>query len=163
MRSSPSATTPRAAQSYGINRVRAELTAFGLAGFLAALAGGVFVYHQHGISRSVLETPGNLRVFSIAVIGGLGSIPGALFGAAYQTFLDYSPFTRVPESQYFASGAGLLFILLVFPAGLGGLLYDIRDSLLRRVARRSARSSSRACSPTSACSKRARAARCSRR
>jgi ABC-type branched-subunit amino acid transport system ATPase component/branched-subunit amino acid ABC-type transport system permease component len=126
----------RAAQAYGINRVRAELTAFGLAGFLAALAGGVFVYHQHGISRSVLETPGNLRVFSIAVIGGLGSIPGALFGAAYQTFLDYSPFTRVPESQYFASGAGLLFILLVFPAGLGGLLYDIRDSLLRRVARR---------------------------
>ena len=126
----------RAAQAYGINRVRTELTAFALAGFLAALAGALFFYHQHGMPRSVLETAGNLRIFSIAVIGGLGSIPGALFGAAYQTFLDYSPFTRVPESQYFASGAGLLFILLVFPAGLGGLLYDIRDALLRRVARR---------------------------
>ncbi len=125
----------RSAQSYGINRVRAELTAFALAGFIAAFAGGLYVYHQHGISNTLLDPVHDLRVFSIAVIGGLGSIPGALFGSAYQTFMDFSPFTRVPASQYLASGGGLLFILTIFPAGLGGLLYDVRDAILRWVAR----------------------------
>jgi ABC-type branched-subunit amino acid transport system ATPase component/branched-subunit amino acid ABC-type transport system permease component len=126
----------RGAQSFGINRVRAELTAFALAGFIAAFAGGVLAYHQGRIPSNVLETPPNFRIFSVAVIGGLVSIPGALFGAAYQTLLEFSPLTRVPSTQLFASGVGLLFVLLVFPAGLGGLLYDVRDALLRVVARR---------------------------
>ncbi|MGH2759781.1 MAG: ATP-binding cassette domain-containing protein, partial [Actinomycetota bacterium] len=127
---------PRAAESFGINPLRARLTAFALAGFVAAFAGGVFFYHQHGLSNTVLESPQNLRIFSVAVIGGLGSIPGAIIGAAYQTIIEFSPLTRVPETRLFATGVGVLFILLVFPAGFGGIIYDIRDSLLRWVARR---------------------------
>ena len=88
------------------------------------------------MSNTILEAPNNLRIFSIAVIGGLGSIPGAIIGAAYQTILDFSPLTRVPESRLFASGAGLLIVLSLFPQGLGGLVYDLRDMLLRIVARR---------------------------
>ena len=126
----------RAAQAFGISRVRAELVAFALAGFVAAFAGGILVYHQGRVPSIVLETPGNLTVFSMAVIGGLVSIPGALFGSAYLTILEYSPLTRVPETRLFASGAGVLFILLLLPGGLGGLMYSVRDSLLRFVARR---------------------------
>jgi ABC-type branched-subunit amino acid transport system ATPase component/branched-subunit amino acid ABC-type transport system permease component len=127
---------PRAAQSYGISPVRARLTAFGLAGFIAAFAGGIFFYHQHALSNTVLESPQNLRIFSVAVIGGLGSIPGAVIGAAYQTLIEFSPLTRVPETRLFATGLGVLVILMLFPAGFGGLVYDVRDALLRRVARR---------------------------
>jgi ABC-type branched-subunit amino acid transport system ATPase component/ABC-type branched-subunit amino acid transport system permease subunit len=127
---------PRAAESYGINPIRARLTAFALAGFIAAFAGGVFFYHQHGLSNTVLESQQNLRIFSVAVIGGLGSIPGAIIGAAYQTIVEFSPLSRAPETRLFATGVGVLFILLAFPAGFGGLLYDIRDALLRSVARR---------------------------
>ncbi|MEX2393951.1 MAG: ATP-binding cassette domain-containing protein [Actinomycetota bacterium] len=127
---------PRAAQSYGISPIRLQLTAFGLSGFIAGFAGGVFFYHQHGLSRTFLESTGNLRIFSVAVIGGLGSIPGALFGAAYQTIIEFSPFARAPATRLFASGIGVLIILLVLPGGFGGALYDIRDALLRRVARK---------------------------
>ena len=35
-----------------------------------------------------------------------------------------------------ASGAGILILLMFLPEGLGGILYAIRDGLLRRVARR---------------------------
>jgi ABC-type branched-subunit amino acid transport system ATPase component/ABC-type branched-subunit amino acid transport system permease subunit len=126
----------RAAQSYGVSPIRAQLTAFGLSGFLAAFAGAMYFYHQHDLPEIIRETPANLRIFSVAVIGGLGSIPGALFGAAYQTIIEFSPFARSPETRYFATGVGVLLILIVLPAGLGGLLYDIRDALLRRVARR---------------------------
>jgi hypothetical protein len=31
---------------------------------------------------------------------------------------------------------GLLFVLLIFPSGLGGVLADVRDAALRRVAKR---------------------------
>ena len=125
----------RAAQSYGISPTRARLSAFALSGFIAALAGGVYFFHQHGLSGSLVEAPRNLVVFSMAVIGGLGSIPGALLGAGYLMFLNNSSFTRTPSAQFLGSGVGVLFVLMVLPAGLGGLLYDIRDSVLRRLAR----------------------------
>jgi branched-chain amino acid transport system permease protein len=127
----------RAAQSYGVSPLRARLSAFALSGFIAALAGAVYMFDQHGLNPSspILETPRNLLVFSMAIIGGLGSIPGALLGAAYLTFLNNSSFTRTASAQFLGSGVGVLLVLLVLPGGLGGLVYEIRDNLLRRVAR----------------------------
>ena len=126
----------RAAQAYGINSNAAQLTAFGLAGFIAGLAGALEMYYLHGLSVSFLDAETGVLLFAIAIVGGLGSVPGALLGAAYLTFLDNSPFTASPLSQLFASGVGVLFILMVLPGGLGGLFYDLRDSVLRWVARR---------------------------
>ena len=125
----------RAAQSYGVSPIRARITAFALSGFIAALAGAFFVYHQYDVPRSVTQVESSLVIFSMAVIGGLGSIPGAVLGAAYLTFLDFSPFTRQPLSRLLASGVGVLLILLFVPSGLGGILYNARDAILRRIAR----------------------------
>jgi ABC-type branched-subunit amino acid transport system ATPase component/branched-subunit amino acid ABC-type transport system permease component len=125
----------RAAQSFGVSPIRARITAFALSGFIAAVAGAFFVYHQYDVPRSVTQVESSLVIFSMAVIGGLGSIPGAVLGAGYLTFLDYSPFTRQPLSRLLASGVGMLLILLFVPSGLGGLLYGLRDALLRRIAR----------------------------
>lgn len=126
----------RAAQSYGVSPTRAQLTAFGISGFYAAFAGGLYVFHQHGLSETILQPEQNIRVFQMVVIGGLGSIPGGLIGAAWETLLRYSPATRLPLTQFIASGVGTLMILLFLPGGLGGLAYDLRDGLLRRIARR---------------------------
>ncbi len=125
----------RAAQSYGISPVKAQLTAFAYSGFIAAIAGGLQVFHQHGLTSSVLEAPQSILIFTIAVIGGLASLPGAMLGAALLTFLYYSPLTRLPAVQLLASGVGVLVILLFLPAGLGGLFYDVRDGILRRIAK----------------------------
>src|SRR5581483_4922314 len=50
-------------------------------------------------------------------------------------FVNYSPFTRAQQAKLFASGAGLLLIMLVRPDGLGGGFYAARDALLRRIAK----------------------------
>lgn len=125
----------RAAQSYGVSPVKAQLTAFALSGFIAAVAGAMMAFHQHGLSTTVLEAPQSIVLFTAGVIGGLASLPGALLGAAYLTFLYYSPLTRLPAVQLLASGFGVLVVLLFLPAGLGGLFYDVRDNLLRRIAK----------------------------
>lgn len=125
---------PRAAQAYGINVTKIRLFAFALSGFLAALAGAVFMFHQHRFAQSILRPEFNIRIFSMAVIGGLGSIPGVILAAAYFTTLEF--FISSQRAQLFTSGAGLLFILLVFPGGLGQIIYDLRDAALRRIARR---------------------------
>src|SRR5262249_13186131 len=38
---------PRAAEAYGVNALRTMLVAFAMSGFLAAVAGVLFVHHQH--------------------------------------------------------------------------------------------------------------------
>lgn len=128
---------PRAAESYGVNAVRSMLSAFAFSGFIAAMAGVVFVHHQHALSNSVSGNPfspeASLRVFSIAVIGGLGSIPGAVLGAIYVFSLQYY---MLPEYRFLATGFGLLAILLVLPGGLGAGLAEARDAGLRWVAKR---------------------------
>ncbi len=126
----------RAAQSYGINARFAQLNAFGISGLIAGLAGALEVYYLHGLNGSFLQADAGILLFAIAIVGGLGSVPGALLGAGYLTFLNNSPFTASPLSRLFASGVGVLFILLILPSGLGGLFYDARDAILRVFARR---------------------------
>jgi ABC-type branched-subunit amino acid transport system ATPase component/ABC-type branched-subunit amino acid transport system permease subunit len=124
----------RAAQSFGISPVRAQLTAFAFSGFMAGVAGGLYLFHQRQLSSTIREPAQNLFVFSIGVLGGLGSVGGALLAAGYLYFVNYSPFTRAQQAKLFASGVGLLLIMLVRPDGLGGAFYAMRDTLLRRIA-----------------------------
>jgi branched-chain amino acid transport system permease protein len=126
----------RAAQSYGVDPLKARLTAFAFSGFVAGLGGAAFAFHQHTLPGLTLDVTASISVFSMVVIGGLGSVPGALLGASYYTFLNYSPFTRLPASRLLGSGVGMLLILLFLRAGLGGAMYDLRDAVLRRIAKR---------------------------
>ena len=123
----------RAAQSYGVNAIRTTMAAFALSGFLAAMAGSLYVHQQTGLSADPYLPQRSLELFSMVVIGGLGSLPGALLGAVY---VQGSDFFLPLEWQFLASGAGLLLILLIFPAGLGAVLAELRDMALRRVAKR---------------------------
>ncbi|HEX8803576.1 MAG TPA: ABC transporter permease [Acidimicrobiales bacterium] len=121
----------RAARSYGVNASRTTLAAFALSGFLAAMAGALFVHQQTGLSTDPYLTQRSLDLFSMVVIGGLGSLPGALLGAVYVRGAD---FFLPLDWQFLATGTGLLLVLLLFPSGLGGVLADLRDGALRRVA-----------------------------
>jgi branched-chain amino acid transport system permease protein len=124
----------RAVQAFGVNLVRAKLTAFALSGFFAALMGGLLALHQHSMLGSQLAPENNFRLFSLAVVGGLGSPVGVLAAAALFTGIDY--FVTLPAIKLFTTGAGLLVVLMVFPGGIGGIIYDLRDIALRRFARR---------------------------
>jgi branched-chain amino acid transport system permease protein len=128
---------PRAAEAYGINALRTMLAGFAISGFLAAVAGALYVHHQHNISQDIGNNPfsaeASLRVFSIVVIGGMASVPGAILGAVYVFGMQYY---MLPEWRFLATGFGLLLVLLILPGGLGAGLAEARDGVLRIFARR---------------------------
>jgi branched-chain amino acid transport system permease protein len=122
-----------AAEAVTINTTQAKLTAFIISGALAGFAGGVYVLHQRGLHSDAFGADVSLRLFSMVVIGGLGSLPGAVLGAVYVRGAEF--FLRSSWALV-ASGAGILVLLLFLPEGLGGLLYSLRDRYLRWVAKR---------------------------
>ncbi len=123
----------RAAAAYGISVVRAKLTAFAVSGALAGFAGGLFVIHQQAFGTDPYDPTQNFAVFTMAVIGGIGSMAGAVLGALY---LRGSQWFLPADWQFLASGVGVLAVLMVIPDGLGGRLFRLRDLWLRSVARR---------------------------
>jgi branched-chain amino acid transport system ATP-binding protein len=130
----------RATQSFGVNVTRAKLTGFAFSGFFAALAGGLFVHHQQSLGVTAYAPEESLRAFTMVVIGGLGSLPGALLGAVFvqssEWFRNVWPTDLRPLMAFLGTGVGLLVVLMALPGGLGSLLYRARDAALRRIAAR---------------------------
>lgn len=122
----------RAAQAFGVNLVRTRLITFALSGFMAAGAGVLFVAHERALDAPSFGPDASVQIFLTAVIGGLGSIPGALLGAAYFAIVNFT--VRGALGRLFASSVGVLVVLFAFPGGLGAMAYSLRDAVLRRIA-----------------------------
>jgi branched-chain amino acid transport system permease protein len=122
-----------AAASVTVPPIRTKLIAFMLSGGFAGFAGGLYVVSQGGVFTDAFDAEVSLRLFSMVVIGGLGSIPGAILGAVYIRGVE---FFLPAEWSLIASGAGILLLLIFLPEGLGGAMYQLRDAILRRIATR---------------------------
>jgi len=122
-----------AAEAVTLSTRRAQLTAFAISGAIAGLAGGVYVIHQKGLHTDAFSPDVSMLIFSMIVLGGLGSMSGAVLGAVYIRGAEFF----LPNGwDLVASGAGILVLLLLLPGGLGGAVYAVRDRYLRGVARR---------------------------
>jgi branched-chain amino acid transport system ATP-binding protein len=122
----------RAARSYGIGRITSQLMTFALSGFVAGVAGGVLAAHDHAVSASAFAPAASIAVFSMAVIGGVGSLMGAVLGVVLVRGVTLS---LTAQWAQLTTGLGLLLVLLVFPGGLGRAVAALRDVLVRRLAR----------------------------
>jgi branched-chain amino acid transport system permease protein len=118
-------------EAYGVNPVRAKLTAFAISGFLAAAAGALLTHHHQAFWT--YDAGFSLGIFTAAVIGGLGSLLGAFLGALYW---NGTYFWLEGTWRLFVTGFGVLFILLVAPGGMVSLWTDLRDLALRWLGRR---------------------------
>jgi len=123
------------AAAFTISPTRMKLMAFGVAGALAGLAGGLFGGLQVQFGTDAFPPSESLRVVAIAVIGGLSSIPGALFGALWVIGLP-AIVGDTPTARFLTSGAGLLILILYFPRGLVQIVLNLRDAIFSAVARR---------------------------
>jgi branched-chain amino acid transport system permease protein len=124
----------RMAQAYGVHLVRARLLAFAVSGAMAGFAGVLYGVQQRAVSAGSYGPGLSISMFLMAVMGGLGSVYAVLAGAVY--FGVMAVVLPGAIGQLFASGFGVLIVMLFFPAGLGAVGYSLRDAWLRRIAQR---------------------------
>lgn len=123
----------KAAGAAAIPTTATKLSAFLLSGVVAGIAGGLYILVLHGARAGTFQPALSLEVFSMAVIGGLGSIGGALLGVFSFRLVEQ---LLSGEARLLLTGTGLLIVLLVLPGGLGQAVFNLRDRLLRRIADR---------------------------
>jgi branched-chain amino acid transport system permease protein len=106
------------AQGVGINVPRVSLLVFALGAGLAALGGvigGAFLGVYPGADFEVLP-----YAFVVVIVGGLGSLPGAMIGSLLVGLLDNFGKALFPELSYFTLFAPMALILALRPTGLFG-------------------------------------------
>jgi len=109
---------PEMARGVGINVYRISMIVFALGAFLAAVAGvvaGGFVGVYPGADFEILP-----YAFVVVIVGGMGSLKGALIGSLLVGLLDNFGKALFPELSYFPLFAPMAAILAVWPTGLFG-------------------------------------------
>jgi branched-chain amino acid transport system permease protein len=124
----------RAAQAFGVNILRAKLTAFAISGFLAALGGCLLVELLGGFSPDTYAPDQSFVIFTAAVVGGLGSLLGAGLGSLYLEGAQW--WLPGPQWQTLSSAVGVLLVLMIIPGGIGDVVFRARDAGLRWIASR---------------------------
>ena len=78
----------RAAEGMGIPIFKYKLLSFAVSSFYAGLAGGLAAYYIGSITPEPYTLLLSVEYIAMIIIGGLGSIPGAVFGAIFITVLN---------------------------------------------------------------------------
>ena len=126
----------RAAPSYAINLARNRLAAFAISGGLASGAGVLLVYFLGAVDRETYGYGNSIFIFTATVIGGLTSLPGAIFGTLVIGGIQTYGESYVEGISLLVTGPGLVLVLMFLPGGFAEGLYRIRDSFLLWVAKR---------------------------
>lgn len=78
----------RAAEGMGIPIFRYKLLSFAISSFYAGIAGALWAYVMLSITPEPFNLWLSVEYIAMIIIGGLGSIPGAVFGAIFITTLN---------------------------------------------------------------------------
>jgi len=108
------------AQMLGYNTFYFKLVALILSSMTAALAGGLHTIYQPIVSPNVASLGYTVTALLIILIGGVGTLNGALVGAIVFRLLDYGLRRYIGESASFINGAIYVAIVLFLPYGIVG-------------------------------------------
>jgi hypothetical protein len=120
--------------AFGITALRMRLAAFAFSGALAGFAGALFAHQQRGLNAESFGATASIDIFVLAVLGGIGSVNGALLGSFYMNVTKY--FITSPLFAGIVGSGGTLLLLYVAPGGLISLVAKFRDACLRIIAQR---------------------------
>lgn len=105
------------AQALGVNLVKVKLLAYGLGAAFAGLAGSIFATMLGTIYPSSFQLVISINVLALIIVGGMGSLPGVVVGAAALIGLP-ELLREFGEYRYLFYGAALVLMMRVRPEGL---------------------------------------------
>lgn len=125
-----------AARALGINIALYKNIAFSLSAFYAGIAGGIFALSIGTVDELSFRLTISLMVLAMIIIGGLGTIQGAIIGAVFFQLLDMKIISLVlgdnPMWSPFIMGAALVLVIIFAPKGVVYMLYQLKLKLSQK-------------------------------
>jgi branched-chain amino acid transport system permease protein len=134
----------RAAEGMGIPIFKYKLLSFGISSFYAGFAGAIWAYYMVSITAEPFNLGLSVEYIAMVIIGGMGNIPGAIFGATFITLLNEllryltgvlmnvgfvtSTGLNMAPLREFVFGLAIVLFILLEPRGLAELWRIIRSS-----------------------------------
>jgi branched-chain amino acid transport system permease protein len=122
--------SPIAAETLGVALARTKTMAFALSAAIGGLAGALYAHKISTLTAESFNVLLSLELLMMVVVGGMGSIKGAVLGAVFlglldpalARFKDYLPPSIAEQSglQLALYGLILVFFVLFEPMGLAG-------------------------------------------
>lgn len=131
----------QAAQASGIFVLFYKVLSFVIAAFFAGVAGSVYAHFISFVSPDAFTLKFMIEILFMIVLGGLGSVPGAILGAAIVALMPeiLRPLHDVRLIVY----SLLIIVILIFaPKGIWGFVDQFRLWLVRRASGRDAQAAS---------------------
>ena len=134
-----------AAGAAGINVAATKLRAFAFSSFMVSVAGACYVWYLSNAQQEIFTLLLAIQFIAMIIIGGLGSIPGAIFGALLWQLLPSvidtlsGSFGKAPlvgdmlskngpQLNNIILGLVIMVVLVVKPEGLNGMWKSIQRS-----------------------------------
>jgi len=106
------------AMGYNVNQYRVWFTLF--TGLLSAVAGWLYALQSEFVFTDLLGLGNSLNGLVYALVGGIGTILGPIFGAGVLRYISETLSKQSTQSPLFI-GAVLMFVVYVMPDGLAGV------------------------------------------
>ncbi len=122
----------KAAATLGVDLTRVKLLAFAVSGGIAALAGAVQAMNQSTVLAASFPATTSLVLISVVMIGGIGSLQGAVLGAFLVAGVP--SLIEIETNRYVVpvtTGILLLVVIVRARGGLAGLVQEIKFRLVR--------------------------------
>jgi ABC-type branched-subunit amino acid transport system permease subunit len=123
----------RASASAGTDVARTKLMAFAVSSFIAGIGGSLYAYGHPNLSADSFKVFQSLALLAIVYLGGIASIAGALIAGLLADGGIASAGQTGSQVQFAISGLALIAIAVLYPDGLSGGLYSLRDRVRRRL------------------------------
>jgi len=120
-----------AAQAMGISMAKYKTTAFAVSAFFTGIAGSLYAHKLSFINPESFTILVSIEFLAMIIIGGLGSLHGAVYGAAFIIFLpqlivmskDYLPKLIADQTGLESALYGLMIMIFILfePMGIYGI------------------------------------------
>ena len=124
-----------AAEAIGVNLTRAKLTAFAVSSGFVGLAGALTAHYTETVTWEAFTLNVSIMYLAMIIVGGLGSIAGAVYGAVFMSLLPVLireladvvgpaapwPSNQLPAIQNAIFGLVIILFLIIEPRGLNRL------------------------------------------
>lgn len=134
----------RAAEGMGIPIFQYKLLSFAISSFYAGFAGALWAYYMVSITTEPFNLGLSVEFIAMVIIGGMGNIPGAIFGATFITVLNEilryatgalmnvgfvtSMGLNMAPLREFVFGLAIVLFILLEPKGIAELWRILRSN-----------------------------------